>query len=82
VSDGKDYTATEFTITVKAAKTVIGEISPMILGAIAGGVIAVVIAVVGLLLWKKKSKSQPTSSAGPGSNSEPGEPQTGPETGK
>jgi len=67
VSDGKDYSTTKFTITVKAANTTSGGLSPMMVGAIAGGVIAAIIAVIGLLLWKRKVKPQSAVKVEPGS---------------
>jgi hypothetical protein len=83
VSDGKDYTTTHFRITVEAkGKTPSGGLSPMIIGAVAGGVIVAVIAVIGLLLLKRKAKPQSNIKIEPGSQSKPDGLQTKPETGE
>jgi len=62
VSDGKDSTTRSFIITVKAKGTrPSGGLDPMLIGAIAGAVIAAIAILVGLLLWMRKAKAEPAA---------------------
>jgi hypothetical protein len=62
VYDGKDYGTRNFTITVKEkGKVPSGGLDPKMVGAIAGAFIAAIVALVGLLLLKRKAKPGPVA---------------------